>query len=131
MVTVVPRVFKSPISKSPNLQIVHVKHVGRNSMWQCVTVPEMLNDTDTDTFTKYFRYRYRYFFRYQIFPILVPRLFPIPILVLIVILDRYYNPSLFTNYKDSIRGGVRMMSTSEKAKRSKGLAGPVPVDVVM
>ena len=37
---------------------------------QCVTVPKMLNDTDTDTFsgTKYFRYRYRYFFRYQIFP---------------------------------------------------------------
>ena len=36
---------------------------------QCVTVPKMLNDTDTDTFsgTKYFRYRYRYFFRYQIF----------------------------------------------------------------
>ena len=30
-------------------------------MYQCVTVPKMLNDTDTDTF-----------FRYQIFPIPVP-----------------------------------------------------------
>ena len=28
--------------------------------------------------TKYFRYPYRYLFRYQIFPILVPRFFPIP-----------------------------------------------------
>merc|ERR1719490_332976 len=36
---------------------------------QCVTVPKMLNDTETETFsgTKYFRFRYRYFFRYQIF----------------------------------------------------------------
>ena len=48
-----------------------------NALQQCVTVPKILNDTDTATFsgTKYFRYRYRYFFRYQIFPILVPRLF--------------------------------------------------------
>ena len=69
---------------------------------QCVTVPKMLNDTDTDTFfryqifsipipvlfsdTKFYRYRFRdffpipnftdtgseTFFRYQIFPIPVP-----------------------------------------------------------
>ena len=43
---------------------------------QCVTVPKILNDTDTFfSGTKCFRYRYRYFFRYQIFPIPVPRLF--------------------------------------------------------
>ena len=58
---------------------------------QCVTVPKMLNDTDTDTFFRYqifsipipvlfpvpnfFRYRFRDFFRYQILPIPVPRLF--------------------------------------------------------
>ena len=34
---------------------------------QCVTVPKMLNDTDTDTF-----------FRYQIFSIPIPVLFPVP-----------------------------------------------------
>ena len=61
---------------------------------QCVTVPEMLNDTDTDTFFRYqifsipipvlFRYQifsdtgFETFFRYQILPIPVPRLFLVP-----------------------------------------------------
>ena len=66
----------------------HSEHISGRTRppHQCVTVPKMLNDTDTNTFsgTKYFRYRYQYFFRYQIFPIPVPRLFryqifPIPV----------------------------------------------------
>ena len=62
-----------------------------NTALQCVTVPKMLNDTDTDTFFRnqifsipipvlfpvpnFFRYRFRDFLRYQILPIPVPRLF--------------------------------------------------------
>ena len=44
---------------------------------QCVTVPKMLDDTDTNTFsgTKYFRYRYRYFFMVPNFSVPVLRLF--------------------------------------------------------
>ena len=61
----------------------HIKHIISESIWlplptdpiwpispityQCVTVPKMLNDTDTDTF-----------FRYQIFSIPIPVLFAVP-----------------------------------------------------
>ena len=31
-------------------------------LYQSVTVPKMLKDTDTDTFLQIFRYRFRYFF---------------------------------------------------------------------
>ena len=70
--------------------LTNILHKDSDSV-QCVTVPKMLNDTDTDTFfryqilsipipvlfsgTKFFRYRFRDFFRDSILPIPVPRLF--------------------------------------------------------
>ena len=47
----------------------HSEHISGRTRppHQCVTVPKIFNDTDTDTF-----------FRYQIFPIPIPVLFPVP-----------------------------------------------------
>ena len=58
------------------LQILR-RTVDKVYQYPCVTVLRILNDADTNTFsgTKYFRYRYQYFFRYQMFPIPVPRSF--------------------------------------------------------
>ena len=51
--------------------------LGKITSSQCVTVPKMLNDTDTDTFIRYqiFSIPIPVLFRYQIFSIPVPRLF--------------------------------------------------------
>ena len=49
----------------PYILSLNIPRVANDSEDQCVTVPKMLNDTDT-------------FFRYQIFPIPIPALYSVP-----------------------------------------------------